>query len=69
MNEMQLVFCDVGIAVIKLLLYLLYTADLPVSANTTMGTFADGTVILSANKGCNSYIHFAKSFKSNTRVD
>ncbi|PNF38441.1 hypothetical protein B7P43_G04015 [Cryptotermes secundus] len=31
------------------LLYLLYTADLPVKANTTMGTFADDTMILSAN--------------------
>jgi histone H2A len=31
------------------LLYLLYTADLPVNANTTMGTFADDTVILSVN--------------------
>ena len=32
------------------LLYLLYTADLPVNANTTTGTFADDTVILSANQ-------------------
>jgi hypothetical protein len=32
------------------LLYLLYTANLPVNANTTMGTFTDDTVILSANK-------------------
>jgi hypothetical protein len=31
------------------LLYLLYTADLPVNPNTTMGTFADNTVILSIN--------------------
>jgi hypothetical protein len=31
------------------LLYLLYTADLPDNANTTMGTFADDTVILSVN--------------------
>jgi hypothetical protein len=31
------------------LLYLLYTADLPVNANTTMGTFAGDTVILSVN--------------------
>jgi hypothetical protein len=33
------------------LLYLLYTADLPVDANTTMGTFSDDTVILSVNIG------------------
>jgi hypothetical protein len=32
------------------LLYLLYTADLPVNANTKMGTFGDVIVILSANK-------------------
>jgi hypothetical protein len=31
------------------LLYLLYTADLPVNANTTMGTFVDDTMILSVN--------------------
>jgi hypothetical protein len=29
--------------------YLLYTADLPVNANTTIGTFADDTVILSVD--------------------
>jgi hypothetical protein len=29
--------------------YLLYTADLPVNASTTMGTFANDTVILSVN--------------------
>jgi hypothetical protein len=32
------------------LLYLFYTADLPVNSNTTMGTFADDTMIFSANK-------------------
>jgi hypothetical protein len=32
-------------------LYLFYTAGLPVNANTTMGTFADDTVILSVNIG------------------
>jgi hypothetical protein len=31
------------------LLYLLYTADLPVNANTTMGTFVDDTVNLPVN--------------------
>jgi histone H2A len=36
-------------SVLGLLLYLLYTADLPVNANTTMGTFVDDTVILSVN--------------------
>jgi hypothetical protein len=37
-------------SVLGLLLYLLYTADLPVNANTTIGTFTDDTVILSAYK-------------------
>jgi hypothetical protein len=31
-------------------LYVLYTSDLPTSTNTTLGTFADDTVILSVNK-------------------
>jgi hypothetical protein len=31
------------------LLYLLYTAGLPVNGNTTLGTFVDDTVILSVN--------------------
>jgi histone H2A len=36
-------------SVLGSLLYLLYTADLPVNVNITMGTFADDTVILSVN--------------------
>jgi hypothetical protein len=31
-------------------LYVLYTSDLPTSTNTTLGTFADDTVILSVNE-------------------
>jgi hypothetical protein len=31
-------------------LYVLYTSDLPTSINTTLGTFADDTVILSVNE-------------------
>jgi hypothetical protein len=31
------------------LLYLLYTEDLPVNSNTTMGTFADDSGIVSVN--------------------
>jgi hypothetical protein len=31
-------------------LYVLYTSDLPSSTNTTLGTFADDTIILSVNE-------------------
>jgi hypothetical protein len=31
-------------------LYVLYTSDLPTSTNTTLGTFADDTVMFSVNK-------------------
>jgi hypothetical protein len=31
-------------------LYVLFTCDIPLSTNTTLGTFADDTVILSVNE-------------------
>jgi hypothetical protein len=36
-------------SVLRSILYVLYTSDLPTSTNTTLGKFADYTVILSVN--------------------
>jgi hypothetical protein len=37
-------------SVLGLTLYTLFTADLPTSSNTTLGTFADDIAILSVHK-------------------
>jgi hypothetical protein len=37
--------------VLGLLLYLIYTADLPETSNTTIATFADDTALLATDSG------------------